>query len=517
MALATACCVLLVWFSAAGKAEAAEFSKDPRPDCDFVMKGRIDKGDFAKFKAFLGSAGLKQRWDHKTGFCLNSPGGNLAAALEIAEKVYETGYTTVVNSGDRCLSACAFIFMMGMYYEGEVSSISRKLHVHGVLGFHRPMISIQPGRYSSKLVAKSFDVAIESVLKIVELANQTQINGNVIMIKPSMLREILAHRGADFLYIDKTGQAGQWNIEVFGANIRIRSIDKQIAYDICVNTTFWEMNSRDANHIATGFHPSQIKRVRIAGKPGVTGYYVSVPGEDAPGFQCLMYLDNDPSRSLFIVSGERCSVPLDSENTVDPDKLSPCYFSSVTIAGNEILFFKKDTKIAALRAARSVQSSEDAGGYTSYSREYAASDIVGKDLKIFRNEEQWTCGEKCLKDADCKAYTYDQWNKVCILKATAERIRLDPRAYSQAKADRDLPQVSTLIRFQSRANRKFPGYSYKKFEGLSATLCRGQCELENKCLGYNYAAAGSRCELFESPAEYQPAAGVEIGFKVQFE
>jgi len=56
---------------------------------------------------------------------LNSFGGSLLDGLDIGEFVKESGYTTFVRSGDKCASACAYIWVAGstQYYpkEGKAS------------------------------------------------------------------------------------------------------------------------------------------------------------------------------------------------------------------------------------------------------------------------------------------------------------------------------------------------------------------------------------------------------------
>jgi hypothetical protein len=53
---------------------------------------------------------------------LNSPGGYVDNALQVAQQVHEHGMTTVVADGMGCYSACAYIFFAGKqrYVEGEL-------------------------------------------------------------------------------------------------------------------------------------------------------------------------------------------------------------------------------------------------------------------------------------------------------------------------------------------------------------------------------------------------------------
>lgn len=63
-----------------------------------------------------------------SGFRLNSQGGNLLAAIEIAELVRFARVATVVANGATCASACFFIFAAG---SDKFASHSAQLGVHG--------------------------------------------------------------------------------------------------------------------------------------------------------------------------------------------------------------------------------------------------------------------------------------------------------------------------------------------------------------------------------------------------
>jgi hypothetical protein len=70
---------------------------------------------------------------------LNSEGGNLPAALNIADIVRKERISTFVPKDSKCISACAMIFLAGrrsIYSMGDRTD--RVLEIGGVLGFHGP-------------------------------------------------------------------------------------------------------------------------------------------------------------------------------------------------------------------------------------------------------------------------------------------------------------------------------------------------------------------------------------------
>ena len=78
------------------------------------MTGKVLPGDVAML-AFAAQASCEKR-----GYCperifLNSPGGNVAAGIEIAEFIREWGIHTVVGETDECASICVAIFAAGSH------------------------------------------------------------------------------------------------------------------------------------------------------------------------------------------------------------------------------------------------------------------------------------------------------------------------------------------------------------------------------------------------------------------
>jgi hypothetical protein len=74
------------------------------------MTGLIKRGDGARFRAF--TDGLPaQRGINCIN--LNSSGGDVAAAVTIADIVHDRDMTTSIRSGDMCASACALVFFAG--------------------------------------------------------------------------------------------------------------------------------------------------------------------------------------------------------------------------------------------------------------------------------------------------------------------------------------------------------------------------------------------------------------------
>lgn len=85
-----------------------------------MVRGKIFTGDAKKFQTF--SRGISSLTVH-----LESPGGLIMEALDIASQIHLAGFTTMVNHRGNCFSACAIIWVSGK---------RRYLSASSNLGFH---------------------------------------------------------------------------------------------------------------------------------------------------------------------------------------------------------------------------------------------------------------------------------------------------------------------------------------------------------------------------------------------
>jgi len=123
MRIAAFAAVLLAFTFARG-ASAAEFSEQ-RPGVVWLT-GEIQQGDYSKIARFLIANDKNRRSFLLGALFLDSPGGNVAEAMKIAELVNYSFVATVVEKGRLCASSCFIIFAGG---------VSRKMA--GTLGVHR--------------------------------------------------------------------------------------------------------------------------------------------------------------------------------------------------------------------------------------------------------------------------------------------------------------------------------------------------------------------------------------------
>jgi hypothetical protein len=231
---------LLCW---AHTAHSAVVSVSSDPMCVLKLDGEIVDGDLDRLKSaaatkFKGVDGESSAHDT---ICLNSPGGSVLEGVQLSSYFYERGIGTVIAKGSECYSICAIMFMMGIAQGPEVNFVNRKLHVRGKLGFHRPYLAINTDELvSARVMSVVHDNAIESITRIMILANNRVPWSNSTMMRSDLVQEMLKHIGEDLFYIDSVDKAGRFEIELFG-NKEIKGLEERQAYYACENSFHWQV------------------------------------------------------------------------------------------------------------------------------------------------------------------------------------------------------------------------------------------------------------------------------------
>jgi hypothetical protein len=70
--------------------------------------------------------------------CLNSEGGNFDEGIKIGEFFLKTLVATRIKPHQKCLSACAIMFMAGQNLDTDGFHLDRRMSASSVLGFHAP-------------------------------------------------------------------------------------------------------------------------------------------------------------------------------------------------------------------------------------------------------------------------------------------------------------------------------------------------------------------------------------------
>ena len=536
------------------EAIAADFTKAENPDCRIQMRGQIIKGDLDRFKQVDAKLPISHQGDttEANTICLDSPGGSLSEAGRLAAYFYKNGVGTVVHNGQKCLSACSFMFMLGMAQGAEVAFINRKIHPNGQLGFHRPEISLDKDKdYKGSAVVKAFDIAILSTLDLLQISNNKKPFTQEPMVSVDLLKAAFIHRGQDFFYIDTVDKVGRWDIGILNLDADLfPKLNKEGAWNSCENHFRWGydiskkfypmgQDPEDTVHVATPFRGAQGEE------------FFDVVGQDAGLVEAGCILKQEYDAILACGSNEVVSVNLGSgrcDRSNYADKLStvsnslltmlhpdtkistlvPYVSSAQQIFDNRQAYYKRqDAAYAAQNNSGhnapiiiDVDTDQSAKRWTNY----AGFDLKGGDLYVHKGVTSQDCLSMCQNDGACSAATYDRWNRICILKDINNSWRL---LLQQPKTDTfmfgEIAQNNIQVSqsqpaFKRRNDRSFPApnNAYQAFQTADSYACEDTCFRDNQCHAYGYN--NSRiCSLYNLPGEYFPRNGSVIGIKEQLD
>lgn len=222
--------VPVLFLSAGHGAKAAEITPYENKvfDCVVKLSGVIEAGDAEKLATVVNAMAssepgapisaldhslykrskLKVFFNSKRRICLDSPGGNLAEGIRLADMIYEA-LGTAIEPGAQCLSACSVAFMAGSEYtESDAGVIaSRVMDATAKLGFHAPDLTVPEGNYNNATVQQAFYVAVNSVGEILQRSGE-------LKFPYTLVGEMLRTRPDQFFYIDTVNKAARWHISV---------------------------------------------------------------------------------------------------------------------------------------------------------------------------------------------------------------------------------------------------------------------------------------------------------------
>jgi uncharacterized protein YecT (DUF1311 family) len=215
----------LVWAFIAALApfqgsHGAEFDVNlERSPCNVGVTGYIAKGDLAKFKAKLPRGYVVDR--NNPTICLDSPGGDFLEGLTIAEYVAE-GFSTHLEQGATCGSACSWIFMAGTNQSTGGSSLDRNMHVGSHLFFHAPYLDPRASPDSATKAAnvedviKAYNQAISEVANnVLKFASRRTTFDLRPFMESSLVMQALINK--EPFPVDTVGKAMRWYINLDGA------------------------------------------------------------------------------------------------------------------------------------------------------------------------------------------------------------------------------------------------------------------------------------------------------------
>lgn len=217
-----------------------QYSREAR----FRLEGVIDIEDGPKVAQALKKASVSpegDRWQ-KIVFALNSEGGSFHAGLDLANSFRRLGISTVVRSGDQCLSACAIAFLGGSERLKDPTPLSdsdplpnqppsRSLEKGAKLGYHAPYLMIPDGDYNSTTVQDAYSLAVSGIAELVALADH-------LYIVAAELPRLLAPGRDEMLMVDDVDALGFLGIDYVDRSYQLPNDDsftQSMITNACVN------------------------------------------------------------------------------------------------------------------------------------------------------------------------------------------------------------------------------------------------------------------------------------------
>ena len=128
------------------------------------LTGEIKKGDSARLATFLDENDIVTC--AYANFCpyagvisLDSPGGNLAEALRLADLIRNYQFATLLEEDSRCESSCAFLFFAGYTNYAGFFFPRRFAHETALIGVHQPRLEVPGGQYNAEQLNDAVQIA----------------------------------------------------------------------------------------------------------------------------------------------------------------------------------------------------------------------------------------------------------------------------------------------------------------------------------------------------------------------
>lgn len=147
---------------------------------------------------------------------------------------------------------------------------------------------------------------------------------------------------------------------------------------------------------------------------------------------------------------------------------------------------------------------------------YSNGDLYGGDFQILKSIEQKACKAACQANTQCKAYSFDRWNRWCFLKSTVGDLAFEPSSISGVKKAQAEPASSTAaVRIDRRLAKSYSG-SHSRSNAIAALeQCEDACRSSETCIGYTYSKSAKTCKAFDQIDSFASEANAVSGHKTQ--
>jgi len=147
---------------------------------------------------------------------------------------------------------------------------------------------------------------------------------------------------------------------------------------------------------------------------------------------------------------------------------------------------------------------------------HANFDLVGTDLRRANGIDHNQCQTLCQSEIQCRAYTFDKWNRWCFLKSAVRALRLDPKYVSAIKNGTSKPPPSSVsITIERYRNKAFPWSGQEAHKTDTVEQCEARCKDATSCVAFTYFKQTKLCRLMAETGEYFSDPNADSGVKRQ--
>jgi hypothetical protein len=146
---------------------------------------------------------------------------------------------------------------------------------------------------------------------------------------------------------------------------------------------------------------------------------------------------------------------------------------------------------------------------------FEMKDVYGHDYSTVRDLKLEDCQAMCSTGERCKAYTYDKWNHICILKDGVGPLRVEPKSVAGVLSTEPTTLSSGSESIQMHKSKRFPNPGYQRLAEATSDNCAKVCLADKHCAAFNFEVKERFCVLIAQPDEYSDSNMTDIGIKEQ--
>jgi hypothetical protein len=143
-------------------------------------------------------------------------------------------------------------------------------------------------------------------------------------------------------------------------------------------------------------------------------------------------------------------------------------------------------------------------------------DLHGGDFRTLKNIEGKACSAACRANQQCKAYSFDRWNRWCFLKSNVANLSFEPSSLSGVVKALGRPASSdAVLRIERRPAKAFSGSHFRKNAATTTELCEAACGSDQQCVGFTFSKSTRVCKLFDDIETIVSEGDALSGLKTQ--